>query len=136
MAQKKELKTLNKNKILKLESDIVKLKSSATNGENNKKLENDKLKESLRSNEALHKDQLRIKDVLIIDQNSTIKSLNVIIINLEKIIKKLSSKFVDYQLQSASNLAKLEWKKELIEIKEKQTKSAEMKKQKEIACDK
>ena len=136
MAQKKELKTLNKNKILKLESDIVKLKSSATNGETNKKLENDKLKESLRSNEALHKDQLRIKDVLIIDQNSTIKSLNVIIINLEKIIKKLSSKFVDYQLQSASNLAKLEWKKELIEIKEKQTKSAEMKKQKEIACDK
>ncbi len=66
-------------------------------------LENDKLKESLRSTKALHKDQLQIKEVLISDQNSTIKSLNGKIINLEKTIKKLSSKFVDYQQQSAFN---------------------------------
>ena len=38
LPQKKELKTLNKNKILKLESDIVILKSSTTDGENDNKL--------------------------------------------------------------------------------------------------
>ena len=120
LSQKKELKTLNKNKILKLESENIKLGSSATDEKNDKKLENDKLKETISSTNALHNDQLQIKEVLISDQNSTIKSLNTKILNLEKIIKKLNSKFVDYQHQSASNLAKLECKKELIEIKEKQ----------------
>ena len=105
LSQKKELKTLNKNMILKLESENIKLKSSATDGKNSKKLENDKLKDTIRSTKALHKDQLQIKEVLISDQNSTIKSLNAKIINLEKTTEKLNSKFVNYQHQSASNSA-------------------------------
>lgn len=136
LSQKKELKTLNENKILKLENDNIKLRSSATDGKNNKKLENDKLKDTIKSTKAQHKNQLRIKEILISDQNSTIKSLNAKIINLEKTVEKLNSKFVDYQHQSASNLAKLECKKELIVIKEKQKKSADHKKRKEIARDK
>ena len=126
LSQKKELKTLNENKILKLENDNIKLRSSATDGKNNKKLENDKLKDTIKSTKAQHKDQLRIKEILISDQNSTIKSLNAKIINLEKTVEKLNSKFVDYQHQSASNLAKLECKKELIVIKEKQKKSVDV----------
>ena len=55
---------------------------------------------------------------------------------MEKTIKKQNSKFVYYQHQSVSNLAKLKCKKELIEIKEKQKKYADMKKRKENACDK
>ena len=83
------------------------------------KLENEKLKESLRSIKELHKDQLQIKEGLISDQNLAIKSLKSKVKTLENSLEKLNSKFSDFQLQSVSNIAKLEHKKELIEIKEK-----------------
>lgn len=124
--QKREQKALDEAKILKLEKELQKMKNAPAGGGKNTmtmKLENEKLKESLRSTKVLHKDQLRIKEGLITDQNSTIKSLKSKVKTLENSLEKLNSKFSDFQRQSVSNIAKLEHKKELIEIKEKQKKS-------------
>ena len=139
LAQKREQKALDEAKILKLEKELQKMKNAPAGGGKNTmtmKLENEKLKESLRSTKVLHKDQLRIKEGLITDQNSTIKSLKSKVKTLENSLEKLNSKFSDFQRQSVSNIAKLEHKKELIEIKEKQKKSTESKKRKEMAREK
>ena len=122
LAEKKELKTLENNKILKMENELMKLKSTYTQKKDVTKLENEKLKESLRSLKILHRDQLKLKDVRISDINSTIKTLKNRITILEKSEAKLQSKFVDFHRQSSSNTAKMEHKKELIHIKQQKKK--------------
>ena len=69
---------------------------------------------------TLHKDQLRLKDARISDQNSTIKSLRTKLKTVEKSEANLQAKFFNFQQQSIATLAKKEHKKELIEIRHQQ----------------
>ena len=62
---------------------------------------------------------------------STIKSLQRKISALEKSEAKITTQFAEFQHQSVSNIAKLEHKKELIEIKEKKKKESENLKRRE-----
>ena len=60
-----------------------------------------------------------MKDSRISELNATIKSLNQTKINgLEKSLERLQSKFATFQRQAAIDIAKLQHKKELIEIKD------------------
>ena len=59
-----------------------------------------------------------MKDGRISGLNATIKSLNTKINGLEKSLERLQSKFATFQCQSATDIAKLQHKKELIEIKD------------------
>ena len=104
LAQKKELKALDENKILKLENELIK-----DNGKT--KLDNEKLKDTIKSIKALHKDQIQMKDVRISELNSTIKSIKTKLKGQKKSLEKLHSKVADFQCQSATNIAKLEHKK-------------------------
>ena len=119
LAQKKELKALDDNKILKLENEVLRLKNSRSSENGKTKLDNEKLKETIKSINALHKDQVRMKDGRISELNATIKSLNTKITGLEKSLEGLQSKFTNFQRKSATDMAKLQHKKELIEIKDK-----------------
>ena len=60
-----------------------------------------------------------MKDARIVEQNSTIKSQKTKINNLQKSLSRLESKFNEFQRQSVSNLANIEPKKELMEMKDK-----------------
>ena len=84
MAEKKERKISEENKALKLERELIKVKNSSTANKDATKLENDNLKENLKSLKILHKEQLRLNTARISDQNSTIKSLQRKISALEK----------------------------------------------------
>ena len=118
MAQKKELKALDENKILKLENEILKLKNAKTSGNKKTKLDNEKLKETIKSIKTLHRDQIQMKDGRITKLNSTIKSLKTKINGLEKSLDRIQSKFANFQRQSATDIAKLQHKNELIGIKD------------------
>jgi len=131
LAEKKEWKTSEENKVLKMKEELMKVKSGNTQGKDATKLENEKMKENLKSLKILHKEQLRLNTSRISDQNSTIKSLQRKITALEKSEAKTSARFAEFQRQSVSNIAKLEHKKELIEIKEKKKKENENTKRKE-----
>ena len=131
MAEKKEQKFSEENKALKLEKELMKLKNTNTASKDATKLENDKLKENIRSLKILHKEQLRLNTARLSDQNSTIKSLQRKISALEKSEAKITTQFAEFQRQSVSNIAKLEQKKELIEIKEKKKKESENNKRRE-----
>ena len=100
----------------------MKVKNSRTASKDTTKLENDKLKENLRSLKILHKEQLRLNTARLSDQNLTIKSLQRKTSALEKSEAKITTQFAEFKHQSVSNIAKLEHKKELIEIKEKKKK--------------
>ena len=126
-AEKKELKALENVKVLKLEKDVLRLKKEIAEGKNSQTLENNKLKENMRSMKTLHKDQLRLKDTRISDQDSTIKSLKVKLKSVEKSEASLQAKLINFQQQSIVTLAKKEHKKELIEIREKNKKVNEEK---------
>ena len=60
-----------------------------------------------------------MKDGRISEINTTIKSLNTIVNGLEKSLERLQSKFAVFQRQSATDITKLQHKKELIKIKDK-----------------
>ena len=68
-AEKKELKALENVRVLKLEKEVIWLKKEIAEGKNSQKLDNNKLKENLRSMKTLHKDQLCLKDTRISDQD-------------------------------------------------------------------
>jgi len=131
LAQKKELKALDENKILKLENELLKVKSSKTSSKETTKLDNEKLKETIKSIKVLHKDQIRMKDVRISELNATIKSMKTKLKDQEKSLEKVNSKFVAFQRQSATSMAKLEHKKELMEIKDHKKQESIEKKKKE-----
>ena len=69
-----------------------------------------------------------MKDGRISELNATIKSLKAKINGLEKSLERLQSKFTNFQRQSATDIAKLQHKKELIEIKDKKRDTAEKRK--------
>ena len=77
---------------------------------------------------TLRRDQLRLKDALISDQNATIKSLRAKLKIVEKLETSLQAKLFNFQQQSIATLAKKEHKKELVEIREKSKKKSEEKK--------
>ena len=56
-------------RVFKLEKEVIQLKKEITEGKNTTKLENKKLKETIKLVKTLHKDQLRLKDARISDQN-------------------------------------------------------------------
>ena len=58
LAQKKELRALAENKILKLENEVFKLKSTKAAGNEKLKLDNEKLKETIQSINSLQMDQI------------------------------------------------------------------------------
>ena len=136
IAEKKEQKTSKENKALKLEKELMRVKSANTESKDATKLENDKLKENLRSLKILHKEQLRLNTARLSDQNSTIKSLQRKISALEKSEAKITTQFAEFQRQSVLNIAKLEHKKELIEIKGVGEKDSENLKRKEMMNEK
>ena len=68
---------------------------------------------------TLHRDQLRLKDAQISDQNSTIKSLRAKLKTVEKLEANLQAKLFNFQQQTIANLAKKDHKKESVEIREK-----------------
>ena len=131
MAEKKEQKIPVENKALKLEKELIKVKNSSTANKDATKLENEKLKENIKSLKILHKEQLRLNTARLSDQNLTIKSLQRQISALEKSEAKITTQFAEFQRQSVSNIAKLEHKKELIEIKDQKKKESETIKRKE-----
>ena len=122
LSDKKQIVAVEKNKLLKIENELIKLKSTDAQTKDTTKLENNKIKENMKSLKTLHKDQLKLKDARIADLNSTIKSLKTKITTLEKSEAKLQSNFVDFQRQSSTNMAKLEHRKELFHIKEQKKK--------------
>ena len=128
-AQKREQKALSENSILKLEQELIKVKNEKTTKKDTTRLELDKVKESLRSTKVLHRDQLRMKDARIVELNSTIKTMKAKIRQLEKTLASTESKFTAYQRKAASNIAKLENKRELFEVKEQAKRENELKKQ-------
>ena len=130
-AQKKEQKALSENTILKLEQELMKIKNTRAKKTDSSRLEIEKLKESLKSTKILHKDQLQLKDTQIVEQNSCTKSLKVQIRQLEKSLASVESKFTAFQRKAASNIAKLENKRELFEVKEKAKRDNENKKKRE-----
>ncbi len=83
LAQKKSQKAIDENNVYKLEKELTKLKSEKSANKDSTRLENEKLKESLKSSRILHKEQLRMKELMIADQNSTIKLQKTIIVKLE-----------------------------------------------------
>ena len=95
------------------------------------KLDNKKLKETLKSVKALHRGQVRMKDGRLTELNATIKSLNAKINCLEKSLESLQSKFTNFQRKSATDMAKLQHTKELIEIKDKKKRDTVEKRKKE-----
>lgn len=114
---------------MKLKSADIQKKKDLT------KLENEELKESLKSLKILHRDQLKLKNVRIYDINLTIKTLKNRITILEKQEAKCQSKFVEFCCQSSANTAKEEHKKELIHIKEKKKKYLENEKKYKKNCE-
>ena len=72
-----------------------------------------------------------MKDARIVEQNSCIKSLKVQIRQLEKSLASVESKFTAFQRKAASNIAKLEIKRELFEVKERAKRDKENKKKRE-----
>ena len=92
------------------------------------KLENSKLNENMKTMKTLHRDQLRLKNTRIFDQNSTIKSIRAKLKTVEKSETSLQAKLFNFQQQSIATLAKKDHKKELIEIREKSKKESEEKK--------
>ena len=58
MAVKKEWKTSEENKLLKLEKELMQVKNANTQDKDATKLENDKMKENLKSLKVCHKEQL------------------------------------------------------------------------------
>ncbi len=131
LSEKKEIIAFDKNKILKMENELMKLKNMDSQRKDTTKLDNNKLKENIKSLKILHKDQLKLKDARIADLNSTIKSFKSKITALEKSEAKLQAKFVDFQRQLSRNMAKLEYRKELFHIKKQKKKNPENKKKKE-----
>ena len=111
LTQKKELKALAENKILKLENEVLKLKSTKAEGNEKLKLDNEKMKETIKSIKTLHRDQIRMKDGRISELNATTKSLKTKVNGMEKSLERLQSKFATFQHQSATNIAKLQHKK-------------------------
>ena len=65
------------------------------------------------------------------EQNSTIKSMRTKIHQLKKSLSTLESKFTTFQRRAASNIVKLENKREHFEVKEKTKRDNEMKKKQE-----
>ena len=130
-AQKREQKAVSENTILKLEQELFKVKSERTKKKELSVLEVEKLKESLKSSRILHKEQLQLKEARIADQNSTIRSMKVKIHHLEKTLSRLESKFATFQRKAASDIAKLERKNELYEVKEQNKRDKENKKREE-----
>ena len=94
------------------------MKTSETLGKD--QINNEKLKESIKSMKVFHQDQIRTKDGRVNEQNSTIKSLKSKANALEKSLLKLNYKFTECQRKSATDIAELEYKREIIEIKDKQ----------------
>ena len=136
LAQKREQKATDENKILKLERELTKLKEMKSTNKDSTKLECEKLKERLHSCKTLHKEQIQMKDGRISDQQATIKSQKSKINNLEKSLSKLQSQFNDFQRQSALDIAKVSRQKELIEIRDNKKKSIEQNRKKEKAREK
>ena len=60
MAEKKEWKTSEENKVLKLEKELMIVKSANTASKDAIKLENDKIKGTLKSLKILHEEQLQL----------------------------------------------------------------------------
>ena len=112
-------------KSLKLENELLKSRNTKTSGNEKTKLDNEKLKETIKSIKTLHRDQIRMKDARISKLNSTIKSLKTIVNGLEKSLDRLQFKFMNFQRQSATNITKLQHKKELIEIKDQKKRERE-----------
>ena len=112
-AEKKELKALKNVRVLKLEKDVIQLKKEIAEGKSTTKLEDNKLKENMRSIKTLHKDQLRLKDARISNQDSTIKSLRAKLKAVEKSEASLQAKLFNFQQQSIATLTKKKHKKEL-----------------------
>ena len=105
--------------------ELMKLKNTNTASKDATKLENDKLKENIRSLKILHKEQLRLNTARLSDQNLTIKSLQRKISALGKSEAKIATQFAEFQRQSVSNIAKLEQKKELTFVLEKMERKKE-----------
>ena len=118
LAQKKEIQAVEKNKSLKLKNELVKLKNSKTSGQGQFKLENKKLKETVKSMKILHKDQLSMKDSRITEQNWIIKILKSRVNTLEKSLEKLNNKSTDFQRKSATNIARRSLSKSKIREKD------------------
>ena len=85
----------------------MKVKSIDSQKNDATKLENKKLKESVKAMKILHQDQFKNKDARIADDNSTIKSLKSKITVLENLEARVQSKFVNFQRQSSTNNAKI-----------------------------
>ncbi len=83
-----------------------------------------------------HKEQLQRKEVRIVEQNSTNKSLKTKVCQLKKALTAVESKFNTIQRKSASNFAKLEHERGLFEVKEKNRRGNENKKRQEKAHEK
>ena len=110
-AEKKELKALEYVRVLKLKKEVIQLKKEIAEGKGTTKLENNKLKENVRSTKTLHKDQLQLKDARIPDQDSTIKSLRVKLKSVEKSEASPQAKLINFQQQSIATLARRSIKK-------------------------
>ena len=136
LAQKKELKAVDENKILKLENKFLKVKSLKASSKETTKSDNEKLKETIKSIKVLHKDLIWNKDVRISELNATIKSKKTKLKGHEKSLEKFNSKFAGFQRQSANSMAKLEHKKEPMEIKDQKKQESIDKKKKQKNCEK
>ena len=77
-----------------------------------------------------------MKDGRITELNATIKSLNTKINGLEKSLESLQSKFTNFQRKSATDIAKLQHKKELIEIKDRKKRDTVEERKKEVSREK
>ena len=124
LAQKKEQKAVDENKILKLENELMKVKNAKAVGNEKIKLDNEKLKEKIKTNKTLHKDQIWMKDVRISELILTIKSMKTKLKGQDKSQDKFLSKFAVLQRQSAINIAKLDHKRDLMESEGEQKKDS------------
>lgn len=101
-AEKKELKALQDVRVLKLEKEVIQLKKEIAEGKYTTRLENNKLKENIKSIKTLHKDQLRLKNARIL--NSTINSLRAKLKTVKKSEANLQASLFNFQQQSIANV--------------------------------
>ena len=104
---------------MKLKKEVIQLKKEIAEGKNTTKLENNNLKESMKTMKTIPRDKLCLNGACISDQNSTIKSLRAKLKTVKKSETSPQAKLFNFQQQSIATLAKKELKKELIEIREK-----------------
>ena len=114
----------------------MKLKNETTKKKGLSVLEAEKLKGTLKHAKMLHKEQLQLKEARIVDQNATIKSIKAKNRQLEKTLTSLENKFAAFQRKAASDISKLERKRELFEVKEQNKREKESKRREEKDCEK